>query len=402
MNFNLSSKFCAYNKVVQLNNTKKQLVIGMSEDNEEVKNSIIKNFNQKNRFESRTLVFKKISAEECVRKLSKEFSNPLLLKKIEKKEKEKNHFDDVPIKNILNSLIIECLEAKGSDVHFQKWKDFYEVDFRVHGFMKEQSKVSTEIGDAVLQRVKVLAKLDLAERRKCQDGRFAFEKEDYEAEIRVSLIPCFYGESLVMRVLDRNKKIDSFVSLGFDKRQENQLNTIVHSDAGFVLICGPTGSGKTTSLSSILKEIQKLGKKIISLEDPIEYLIPNVTQIQINKKLGLDFPFLLRNIIRQDPDVIAIGEIRDADTAKIAVQTALTGHLVLATLHTDNPKDSFFRLIDMGVPAYLVQAVLKWIIVQNLKPAPSGRILSASITFCDSLFFNNINGEQALGNKVIL
>lgn len=393
MNFSLSSKFCAYNKLVQLENTQSSFVVGMSQENEAIKNIIIKNFNQKNSNNKKMLLFKKISTDECFRKLSKEFSNPLLLKNIEKKEKAINHFDDVPIKNILNSMLVECIENNGSDIHLQKWKDFYEVQFRINGNMKTQSQLSSEIGEAVIQRIKVLSNLELAEKRKCQDGRFAFEKEEYEAEIRVSIVPCFFGESLVLRVLDRKKKLNSFSELGFSKSQEKQLEKIVKSDAGLVLICGPTGSGKTTSLSSILREIQKLDKKIISLEDPVEYLIPNVTQVQINKKLGLDFPFLLRNIIRQDPDVIAVGEIRDSETAKLAVQTALTGHLVLATLHTDSPQDSFYRLIDMGVPAYLLTAVLKWVIVQKLSIVPHGRILLASVSFCNTEFFNALKEE---------
>jgi type II secretory ATPase GspE/PulE/Tfp pilus assembly ATPase PilB-like protein len=176
------------------------------------------------------------------------------------------------------------------------------------------------------------------------------------------------------------------------------LDEIVKSTSGLVLICGPTGSGKTTSMSSILGEIQKLNKKIISLEDPVEYIIPNVTQVQINKNLGLDFPTLLRSVIRQDPDIVAIGEIRDSATAKIAVQTALTGHLVLATLHTDSARDSFFRLTDMGVPAYLLSSVLKWVICQELVVLPNSRKLNASITYCDSDFLSELKEECRYGS----
>ncbi|HOF12427.1 MAG TPA: GspE/PulE family protein [Treponemataceae bacterium] len=398
MSFNLSSKFCAYNKVVQLENSEMQCVIGLSQENDEIKNIIAKNFNQKRRSERQRLLFRKISTEECLRKLSKEFSNALFLKKVEEKEKEKSHFDDVPIKNILNSMIIECLENKGSDIHLQRWDNFYELRFRINGTMKTQSKINAEIGDALMQRVKVLSKLDLAEKRKCQDGRFDFLKGDYEAELRVSVIPCFYGESLVLRILDRKKNIENFSSLGFTGEQEKMLDEIVKSTSGLVLICGPTGSGKTTSMSSILGEIQKQNKKIISLEDPVEYIIPNVTQVQINKNLGLDFPTLLRSVIRQDPDIVAIGEIRDSATAKIAVQTALTGHLVLATLHTDSARDSFFRLTDMGVPAYLLSSVLKWVICQELVVLPNSRKLNASITYCDSDFLSELKEECRYGS----
>lgn len=398
MSFNLSSKFCAYNKVVQLENSEMQCVIGLSQENDEIKNIIAKNFNQKRRSERQRLLFRKISTEECLRKLSKEFSNALFLKKVEEKEKEKSHFDDVPIKNILNSMIIECLENKGSDIHLQRWDNFYELRFRINGTMKTQSKINAEIGDALMQRVKVLSKLDLAEKRKCQDGRFDFLKGDYEAELRVSVIPCFYGESLVLRILDRKKNLENFSSLGFTGEQEKMLDEIVKSTSGLVLICGPTGSGKTTSMSSILGEIQKQNKKIISLEDPVEYIIPNVTQVQINKNLGLDFPTLLRSVIRQDPDIVAIGEIRDSATAKIAVQTALTGHLVLATLHTDSARDSFFRLTDMGVPAYLLSSVLKWVICQELVVLPNSRKLNASITYCDSDFLSELKEECRYGS----
>lgn len=402
MEFNLSSKFCAHNKLVALENSNNRFVVGLSQDNESIRSIITKNFLQKNRQEKRTLLFKKISTEECLRKLSKEFSNPLFLKKIESKEKEKSHFDDIPIKNILNSIIIECLEMQGSDIHLQKWNDFYEVHFRINGIVKPQSKINAEIGDAVIQRIKVLSNLELAEKRKCQDGRFAFQKGAYEAEIRISVIPCFYGESLVLRILDRKKKLESFEALGFTRDQRSKLNEIVKSDSGLVLICGRTGSGKTTSMSSILQEIQMRQKKIISIEDPVEYIIPQVTQVQVNKKLDLDFPFLLRNIIRQDPDVIAIGEIRDSETAKIAVQAALTGHLVLATLHTDSACDSFFRLIDMGVPAYLLSAVLKWVIVQNLIPFQNSRKLSAFITCCDTSFFKLVKEVHSYEKQVVL
>lgn len=398
MSFNLSSKFCAYNKVVQLENSEMQCIIGLSQENDEIKNIIAKNFKQKRRSERQRLLFQKISTEECLRKLSKEFSNALFLKKVEEKEKEKSHFDDVPIKNILNSMIIECLENKGSDIHLQRWDNFYELRFRINGTMKTQSKINAEIGDALMQRVKVLSKLDLAEKRKCQDGRFDFLKGDYEAELRVSVIPCFYGESLVLRILDRKKNLENFSSLGFTGEQGKMLDEIVKSTSGLVLICGPTGSGKTTSMSSILGEIQKQNKKIISLEDPVEYIIPNVTQVQINKNLGLDFPTLLRSVIRQDPDIVAIGEIRDSATAKIAVQTALTGHLVLATLHTDSARDSFFRLTDMGVPAYLLSSVLKWVICQELVVLPNSRKLNASITYCDSDFLSELKEECRYGS----
>lgn len=398
MSFNLSSKFCAYNKVVQLENSEMQCIIGLSQENDEIKNIIAKNFNQKRRSERQRLLFRKISTEECLRKLSKEFSNALFLKKVEEKEKEKSHFDDVPIKNILNSMIIECLENKGSDIHLQRWDNFYELRFRINGTMKTQSKINAEIGDALMQRVKVLSKLDLAEKRKCQDGRFDFLKGDYEAELRVSVIPCFYGESLVLRILDRKKNLENFSSLGFTGEQEKMLDEIVKSTSGLVLICGPTGSGKTTSMSSLLGEIQKQNKKIISLEDPVEYIIPNVTQVQINKNLGLDFPTLLRSVIRQDPDIVAIGEIRDSATAKIAIQTALTGHLVLATLHTDSARDSFFRLTDMGVPAYLLSSVLKWVICQELVVLPNSRKLNASITYCDSDFLSELKEECRYGS----
>jgi len=227
-------------------------------------------------------------------------------------------------------------------------------------------QISQERALAVSARLKILANLNVLENRRPQDGHIDVKTDSYSLDVRISTIPTVWGESIVLRLLNRSDSPLSLDSLGFSEVYAAYLQKILAITSGLILVTGPTGSGKTTTLAALLKELDIKSTKIISIEDPVEYQIPGIIQIQVNEELGLGFDALLRRIFRQDPDVIMIGEIRDIETAELAVRAALTGHLVFATLHTNNSLEAVYRLQNMGVPPYMVAAVLKAVIAQRL------------------------------------
>lgn len=274
--------------------------------------------------------------------------------------------DEAPIINLMNSIFLEAISKNASDIHIETEKNGATIRFRLDGVLVPMQTIPASVGRALAARLKVLAHLNVLEQRRPQDGRIELRTAHLTLDVRISIVPAALGESVVLRILPDTMLPLSLQELGFSDEQIRLVMPFLHLPSGLVLITGPTGSGKTTTLAAFLHILNKPDVKIISIEDPVEYRIGGITQIQTNDELGLSFDVLLKRIFRQDPDIIMIGEIRDAKTAELAARAALTGHLVFSTLHTDNAVESVMRLEDLGVPPYLISAVLRGVISQRL------------------------------------
>ena len=273
---------------------------------------------------------------------------------------------EAPIVNLVNSLISRGVNAGASDLHFEPYKDMYRVRFRIDGILHDIDFLPAKLQVPVSSRVKILSGMDIAERRRPQDGQISVKISSREVDIRVSTLPLASGESVVLRFLLKDTMDYKLGSLGLEPDLVRLLWEDLSKSSGVILLTGPTGSGKTTTLYSCLNKINKEEIKIITVEDPVEYQLEGINQIQIQPEIGYDFPAALRSILRQDPDVIMIGEIRDAETARIAMQSSLTGHLVFSTVHTNNAPSAYSRLIDLGVEEYLINTSLVSVIAQRL------------------------------------
>lgn len=272
------------------------------------------------------------------------------------------------IVRFVNQIITEAIELRATDVHIEPFEDTLRVRYRIDGVLQEAS-VATEVKQfqaAIVSRLKILSKLDIAEKRVPQDGRIKILIADHEIDVRVSVIPMLYGEAVVLRLLDRSSVLLGLDKLGMSAHDLNTTRMILERPHGIILVTGPTGSGKTTSLYACLSRINDVQRKIITIEDPIEYQLHGINQIQVSRKAGLTFAKGLRSILRHDPDVILVGEIRDVETAEIAIQASLTGHLVFSTLHTNDAPTALTRLVDMGVEPYLVASSLEAVVAQRL------------------------------------
>jgi general secretion pathway protein E len=273
---------------------------------------------------------------------------------------------EAPVIQLVNLLITRAVEARASDIHIEPFEDSLRIRYRVDGILIDYESPPKRLQAAVISRVKIMAKMNIAERRLPQDGRIRLQLLGKDLDLRVSTIPTLYGESVVMRILDRGSLLLSLEELGMPEDVRLQFQRLIRKPHGMILVTGPTGSGKTTTLYTALSEINSADKKIITIEDPVEYQLAGVNQIQVKPKITLTFANGLRHIVRQDPDVIMIGEIRDAETADIAVHSALTGHLVFSTLHTNDAPGAITRLLDMGIENYLVSSVLVAVLAQRL------------------------------------
>jgi general secretion pathway protein E len=271
-----------------------------------------------------------------------------------------------PVVRYVNLLIREAFEARASDIHLEASDGGPVVRFRVDGVLSPATAPPLSIQDAVISRLKLIADLDIAERRVPQDGRTRIRLDHQELDLRVSTVPTMFGESMVLRLLDRGVGPTSLESLGMGDETRSEFASIIARPHGIVLATGPTGSGKTTTLYAALQLRDVTREKIITVEDPIEYHLAGVTQVPVNRKAGMTFAAGLRSILRQDPDVIMVGEMRDPETARVAVQAAMTGHLVLSTVHTNDAASAISRLVDLGIEPYLVAATLQGILAQRL------------------------------------
>ena len=285
-------------------------------------------------------------------------------------DEEVDHLKDLaseaPVIRLVNLLIQRAVEQHASDIHIEPFEGQLKVRYRIDGVLKEVESPAKQFASAIISRIKIMAKLDIAERRLPQDGRIRTRMQGVEIDMRISTIPTMHGESVVIRLLNQESVVLSFDSLGFNQNVQNTLEEVLRLPHGVVLITGPTGSGKTTTLYTALNLLNEPNRKIITVEDPIEYQLEGINQIQAKSSIGLTFASALRSIVRQDPDVIMVGEMRDLETAEICIKSALTGHLVLSTLHTNDAASSITRLIEMRVEDYLLTSTLNAVVAQRL------------------------------------
>ncbi|MFO0013462.1 MAG: GspE/PulE family protein [Planctomycetota bacterium] len=274
--------------------------------------------------------------------------------------------DSAPVRKLLNLVLLLAIKDHASDIHFEPFEDEFRIRIKAEGVLYEMVPPPRHLAFAITTRIKVMANLDIAERRLPQDGRIELMVGGHPVDLRVSVLPTMFGESVVMRILDRSVVNLSLTKVGMDEVTMNNFRTIMRRPNGIVLVTGPTGSGKTTTLYSALSELNEINDKLITTEDPVEYDIDGIVQIPIDHDIGVTFASCLRAILRQDPDIILVGEIRDLETAEIAVQASLTGHLVFSTLHTNDAPSTITRMKDMGIPTFLITATVEAILAQRL------------------------------------
>jgi general secretion pathway protein E len=304
------------------------------------------------------------SAEQLVQDMEENGSN--IISEIEETADLLDDTSDAPIIKLVNHIISQSIKARASDIHFEPYQTSFTVRYRVDGILYDLLTPPRWIQPALISRVKVMAKMNIAEKRLPQDGRFEVKIGDQDIDVRVSTIPTAFGERLVLRLLNKSGSLLELMDLGLTPGRLKLLKRLVSTPNGIILNTGPTGSGKTTTLYAILSSINEPNINIITIEDPIEYQIKGISQIQVNPKIELTFARGLRSIVRQDPDVILVGEIRDKETAEIAVQSALTGHLVFSTLHTNDSASAITRLVDMGVEPFLISSSILAVVAQRL------------------------------------
>lgn len=285
-------------------------------------------------------------------------------------EEQIQHLKDLaseaPVIRLVNLMIARAVESRASDIHIEPFENRLKVRYRVDGVLREVESPPSRLSAAVISRIKIMAKLNIAERRLPQDGRIQLRAHGKEIDLRVSTVPTLWGESVVMRILDKASVVLDFAALGFSPDTLQRFRDVLAMPHGIIVVTGPTGSGKTTTLYTALQTLNTPERKILTVEDPVEYQLEGINQIQVKAQINLTFASALRSIVRQDPDVIMIGEMRDLETAGIAVQSALTGHLVLSTLHTNDAAGGVTRLLDMGVDDYLLTSTINGILAQRL------------------------------------
>ena len=304
------------------------------------------------------------SAEQLVQDMEENGST--IISEIEDTSDLLDDISDAPIIKLVNHIISQSIKARASDIHIEPYQTSFKVRYRVDGILYDLLTPPKWIQPTLISRIKVMAKMDIAEKRLPQDGRLEIKMGDQEIDVRVSTIPISFGERVVLRLLRKTSALLNFSDLGLEPEKLNLLENLVRSPSGIILVTGPTGSGKTTTLYAILSSINIPDINIITIEDPVEYQIQGISQIQVNPKINLTFAQGLRSIVRQDPDVILIGEIRDQETAEIAVQSALTGHLVFSTLHTNDSASAITRLVDIGVEPFLISSTVIAVAAQRL------------------------------------
>jgi len=271
-----------------------------------------------------------------------------------------------PIIKLVNTILFQALKLRASDVHFQCYADRLQVRFRIDGILYDMDPIPRRVQDAIISRVKVMGKMDIAERRLPQDGRASIRLGDGEVDVRISSVPTTHGERIVMRLLDKTAKLYRLNEIGLSEANQDLLAHYLDYNHGIILVTGPTGSGKTTTLYASMAEIDTTQKNVLTIEDPVEYALGGISQVQVNTKKGLTFASGLRSFLRQDPDVMMVGEIRDLETAEVAIRAALTGHLVFSTVHTNDAASTITRMVDQGVEPYLVSSSIVLIIAQRL------------------------------------
>ncbi|HBT49628.1 MAG TPA: type II secretion system protein GspE, partial [Caldanaerobacter subterraneus] len=306
-------------------------------------------------------IYGKEQAEKAAQEFKKEFKEEESLP-----QEVLEEIQNAPAVRFVNSIIEQAVKSRASDIHIEPTEKDLRIRFRIDGQLTEAMRTIKSTHAPVVTRIKIMANMNIAERRLPQDGRFDFTVSGRTVDVRVSSLPTVFGEKIVLRLLDKENFVMTKEQLGFDEEDLPLFDKLIKRPNGIVLLTGPTGSGKTTTLYAMLRELNKPNVNIITVEDPVEYSLEGINQVQVNEKAGLTFATALRSILRQDPDIIMIGEIRDTETAEIAIRAAITGHLVLSTLHTNNAAGAITRLIDMGIEPYLVASSVVGVIAQRL------------------------------------
>jgi type IV pilus assembly protein PilB len=305
-------------------------------------------------------------SSEATENINQQFEMEELAETLTLADQVKNEVDNAPIVKFVNTLIATAVNSGTSDIHIEPQKEITRVRMRIDGQLVEKMQIKAAAHNNLVTRIKIMSGMDIAEKRIPQDGRIETKVDDKTVDLRVSSLPTVYGEKIVIRVLGGIGSVLSINQLGLSERNEEFFRSIIKSPNGIILICGPTGSGKTTTLYSVLSEVNDDRVNTITIEDPVEYKLDGITQVQVNAKAGLTFAAGLRSVLRQDPDIVMIGEIRDNETAQIAVKAAITGHVVLSTIHTNSACGAVARLVDMGIEPYLVASSAVGIVAQRL------------------------------------
>lgn len=361
-----SYEFIETNHAVVLDENEEKITVGITANTSENVKSTITGFH------SKPVEFTEINQVELTSWLGKilgehDSSVPKTsLKDNEDKTMIDRMANDAPTVNLVNSICIDAIRSHASDIHIESGQTNVKVRYRIDGILRPVRTIENERFAAVSSRIKIMANLNILEKRQPQDGRITVSINGENIDFRVSIIPVTGGESIVMRILGKNTAPESLDKLGFASSQLNDIRSMMKIPHGLILVTGPTGSGKTTTLNAMMKELVSDETKIISIEDPVEFIVDGVNQIQINEQINLGFDSILRRVLRQDPNIIMVGEIRDKATAELSVRAALTGHLVLSTLHTNDSVSVIPRLINMGIEPYLIASVLKGSIAQRL------------------------------------
>jgi len=305
-------------------------------------------------------------AMKAVEEFKKEHTSTLKINSEATTEQSEDEINNSPAVKVINSIIEQAVRNRASDIHIEPFETYIKIRFRTDGQLSEIMRPEIDIMPAISARIKIIGGMNIAEKRLPQDGRISVEVDGKEYDLRVSILPTLFGEKIVIRIADKNNFVLTKDQLGFNMYEGKQFEKMLLNPHGIILVTGPTGSGKSTTLYSAISEINRPNINIVTVEDPIESILEVVNQVQVNAKTGMTFAASLRSILRQDPDVIMIGEIRDTETAEIAVRAAITGHLVLSTLHTNDAPSSVLRLIDMGIEPYMVSSSIVGVIAQRL------------------------------------
>jgi type IV pilus assembly protein PilB len=305
--------------------------------------------------------------KEIAEKAVEDFTREIGIEQInEIEENILSEINNAPVVRLVDSIIQHAVRARASDIHIEPFEKNIRIRFRIDGELQEIMTSSKTTHSAIVTRIKIIGRMDIAEKRIPQDGRVELQVDNKDVDLRISVLPTVYGEKIVIRLLDRSSTIMTKTQLGFSETNIRMFDKLIQSPNGIILVTGPTGSGKTTTLYAVLQELNKINRNIITVEDPVEYRLDGVNQVSVNVKAGLTFANGLRSILRQDPDIIMIGEIRDAETAEISVRAAITGHLVLSTMHTNDSASTVSRLVDMGIEPYLVSSSVVGVVAQRL------------------------------------
>jgi type IV pilus assembly protein PilB len=309
----------------------------------------------------------KFYSNQFVQKAAEELSREQSARDTTSEEAENdNDLKNAPAVRMIDTIMYNAIKARASDIHMEPFEKYVVVRYRIDGELHEMFKSPSEIQAALVSRIKILANLNIAEKRIPQDGRIVTKVDNKDVDLRVSILPTVHGEKVVIRILSKDAHLVDKKRLGMMDEDLVKLERIIKSPYGIILVTGPTGSGKSTTLYAILKELNTVDKNIITVEDPVEYMMDGINQVNVNAKAGLTFAAGLRSILRQDPDIIMVGEIRDGETAEIAIRSAITGHLVLSTIHTNDAASAVVRLVDMGIESYLVATSLSGVVAQRL------------------------------------